>query len=186
MEEQQQVYADIAKRLRGLRDAMGIDVAETAKRTGFSTEKVEEYESGTVEIPASYIFVISKTFGVDANVIMSGTESHLHNYTLVKSGHGMVIDRRKDYDYMSLAYRFVGRKMEPFLVTVPPKNADQMTFNEHPGQEFIYLLEGSIEVALGDKVHTMEAGDCLYLDSHIPHAMRALNNKPAIFLDVLI
>ena len=186
MEEQHRVYADIAKRLRGLREAIGIDVAETAERTGFSTDKVEEYESGNIEIPASYIFVISKTFGVDANVIMSGTESHLHNYTLVKSGHGMVVDRRKDYDYMNLAYRFIGRKMEPFLVTVPFKDADKMTFNEHPGQEFIYLLEGSMEVALGEKVHVMEPGDCLYLDSNIPHAMRALNSKSAVFLDVLI
>lgn len=185
MDNENPVYKEIAYRLRGLRDALGISQDEMAQKLDMTIASVMEFESGEIDIPVSYVFSVAKTFNMDPTVLMSGGESHLQNYSLVKKNKAMAVDRRKDYDYHSLAYRFAGRKMEPFWVTVPPKEESEMTFNEHPGQEFIHILEGRLEVILGSKKIIMESGDSLYFDSHIPHAMRGLDNKNAKFLDVL-
>ena len=75
--------------------------------------------------------------------------------------------------------------MEPFLVRVPPKEQKDLTFNSHNGQEFIYMLEGRLELWMGDKAHILEPGDCIIFDSRIPHALRGLDGKDALFLDVL-
>ncbi|PIE68920.1 MAG: DNA-binding protein [Deltaproteobacteria bacterium] len=186
MDASNPIYKEIAPRLRGLRDALDMTVETMAGDLGVSTDEVEQFESGTVEIPVSYLFRVAQKYHVDLTVLISGDEAHLHNYTLVKAGKGLSVERRKDYDYKSLAYRFLDRKMEPFAIKVPPKALEDLNYSHHEGQEFIYMLKGRLEVHLGDKVFVVESGDSLYFDSATPHALRALGEDDAEFLDVII
>ena len=186
MDAQQPVFKDIAPRLRGLRDAMDLSAEDMAAQLGAAVTDVLKYEAGEHEIPVSYLFNVAQAFQVDLTVLISGKEAHLHTASLVRAGKGLSVERRTDYDYKSLAYRFVGRKMEPFIVTVPAKDQASLTFNEHPGQEFVYVLKGRLEITLGQTVHVMEPGDSLYFTSRTPHALRGLDGQPAEFLDVII
>jgi transcriptional regulator with XRE-family HTH domain len=181
----EEMYKEMAARLRGLREAMELSLEDVAKRLETTPDVVARYESGTCEIPAGYLVGVARALGADLTVLLSGSEAHLHRASLVRKGKGMSVERRKDYDYKSLAYRFVGRKMEPFLVTVPAKEKDELTFNEHPGQEFIYALSGTLEITLGTEVYVLEPGDSLYFTSRTPHALRGIGG-PAEFLDVAI
>lgn len=185
-EPQTPAYVEIARRLRGLREAMDFTPEDVALKLGLETEKVRLYESGQAEIPVSYLFEVAKLCNVDLTVLVTGSEAHLQNHALVRRGEGMSVERRKDYDYKSLAYSFTGRGMEPFMVRVPPKNESQITFNYHPGQEFIYVLKGKLEVRLGEKVLVLEPGDSLYFTSATPHALRGLDGQYAEFIDVII
>ena len=182
----EQAYKDIAPRLRGLRDALDWDVAELARRAGVEAADVERYESGQEEIPIGYLIKVSQASGVEMNTLIAGSEAHLTGHSLVRAGRGLAVDRRKDYDYKSLAYRFKGRRMEPFEITVPAKEPEDMTFTAHSGQEFIHLLEGRLELRLDQSVVEMEPGDSLYFDSQTPHALRGLDGKSARFLDVIL
>ena len=185
-ESQTPACAEIAGRLRGLREAMDFTIDDMAGNLGLEPEKVEFYESGAAEIPVSYLFEVAKLCGVDLTVLVTGSEAHLHNYALVRKGKGMHVDRRKDYEYKSLAYGFTGRRMEPFMVRVPSKDVDRLTFNEHPGQELIYVLQGNLEIRLGEKVLLLEPGDSLYFTSRTPHALRSINGEYAEFIDIII
>jgi transcriptional regulator with XRE-family HTH domain len=185
MNENTPVYGEIAARLRGLRDAIDLTTTEMAQRVDMPEQSVIDYESGAMDIPVSYLFSVAKAFNLDPTVLMSGDESRLHSYSLVKKDNVMAVERHKAYDYHSLAHRFSNRTMEPFRVIVPPKPKEELTFNDHPGQEFIHMLSGRLEVSLGKEVLVMEPGDSLYFNSHIPHAMRGLDEQEAVFLDVL-
>ncbi|MFW5731239.1 MAG: helix-turn-helix domain-containing protein [Desulfonatronovibrionaceae bacterium] len=185
-EEQLPAQEDIARRLKALRQAMDYTIAEMAEKLGMYPDTVELYETGTVEIPVSYLFEAAKICKVDLTVLVSGSEAHLHGHALIRQGKGMSVERRKDYDYKSLAYAFSGRRMEPFMVRVPPKTEQELTFTEHPGQEFIYMLKGKLEVRLGEKIIVLEPGDSLYFTSRIPHALRSLGTKQAEFIDVIV
>ena len=74
----------------------------------------------------------------------------------MRRGEGLSVERRKDYDYKSLAYRFSGRKMEPFLITVPAKTPGEMNMVSHSGQEFIHVLEGSLAICYQDEEHAVK------------------------------
>ncbi|MFW6323771.1 MAG: helix-turn-helix domain-containing protein [Desulfovibrionales bacterium] len=182
----QKPYEEIAPRLRALREALNLEADDLAARAGVTAEKVLSYESGESEIPVSYLYLAAQACGVDLTVLLSGGDAHLKEYSLVRSGKGLSVERRKDYQYKSLAYRFTHRRMEPFLVTVPPKEEQDLTYNSHPGQEFIHLLDGSLEIRIGENVLTLEPGDSLYFNSHLPHALRGLDGKEARFLDVIL
>ncbi|WP_320171398.1 XRE family transcriptional regulator [Maridesulfovibrio sp.] len=181
-----QAYKEIAPRLQGLRDAMDMTLEELAEKTGVTVEKAAQYESGTMEIPVSYLMDVAHICGVGLTVLISGSEAHLTNYALVRKGKGLVVDRRKDYDYKNLASTFVGRRMEPFMVEVPSKDVTEMNFTTHRGQEFIYVLEGRLELRLGDSVLELDEGDSLYFDSNTPHALRGLGGRSARMLDVIL
>ncbi len=182
----EQAYKDIAPRLRGLRDALDLSVAGLAAKAQVSEQEIERYESGQHEIPVGFLMKVAHACGVDLTVLISGSESRLTDFSLVKKGEGLSVDRRKDYDYKHLAYRFTGRKMEPFLIRVPPKAEKDMNMVSHPGQEFIYMLEGRLEIRVADSVLVLEPGDSLYFDSQNRHALRGLDNAEAVFLDVIL
>ncbi|QGY39079.1 cupin domain-containing protein [Pseudodesulfovibrio cashew] len=179
-------YKDIAPRLIGVREGIGWTVEEMADLLGVSAEKVTQYESGTEEIPVGYLLDVSRLCRVDLTTLISGREPHLKSYSLVRKSEGFSVDRRKDYDYKSLGYKFAGREMEPFLITVPPKSGDDMAETSHRGQEFIYVLEGRLEVRLAGEPLIVEAGDSLYFNSETPHALRGLDGKDVKFLDVIL
>ena len=122
---------------------------------------------------------------MDLTTLVTGGEAHLHGYCLRAKGKGLAVERRKDYDYKSLAYTFGGRRMEPFLITVPPKDESQLSFNSHPGQEFIHMLSGRLEITLDNSNSSLAEGDSFYFSSSIPHALRGLDGKEAVFVDVL-
>jgi transcriptional regulator with XRE-family HTH domain len=182
----EQAYKEIAPRLRGLRDALDMSIEDLAAKTGVSAAGVAEYESGEMEIPVGYLMKVAQACHVDLTVLISGVEPHLKGYSLVRHGEGLSVERRKDYDYKSLAYRFSGRKMEPFLITVPAKKPEDMTLVAHSGQEFIHVMEGRLELRLGEESLALDPGDSLYFDSQTPHALRGLDDKHAVFLDVIL
>ena len=77
----------------------------------------------------------------------TGAEPRLHTYPLTRNGKGVSVERRKDYKYQSLAHNFIHKKAEPFLVTVEPEEAETpVSYNSHPGQEFDYVLAGTLKV----------------------------------------
>jgi len=179
-------YKEIAPRLVGLREGIGWTPKEMGDLMGVSEDKVVEYESGNAEIPVGYMLDVSRLCRVDLTTLISGQEPRLKSYALVRKNEGFSVDRREDYDYRSLGYKFAGREMEPFLITVPPKSGDEVTETSHRGQEFVYVLEGRLELRLGGEPLILEAGDSLYFNSETPHALRGLDGKEAKFLDVIL
>lgn len=177
---------EIAARLRELRDIAGISIEELAKEFNVPVETYKEYESGEVDIPVGILYRAAGLFNVELTVLLTGQDPKLHTYTLVRKGKGVNVERRKAYKYQSLAYNFIRKKAEPFLVTVEPDPANKpVEFNSHPGQEFNYLLEGRMMIYLDGYELELNEGDSLYFDSTIPHGMKALDGKPAKFLAII-
>lgn len=177
---------DISRRITDLREALDISIAQLAERLDVSEADIMAYEAGQREVPVSYLYAFAKDTGVDLTALITGSEAKLHHYSMVKKGHGLSVSRRKQYKYQALAYRFNRPGMEPFLVTVPARDREGLVFNHHAGEEFIFLLQGRMEVLLGKDAVVLEPHDSLYFSSAIPHAMRALDGKEAVFLDVII
>jgi len=72
-------------------------------------------------------------------------------------------------------------------VTVDPGPEDAPDhLNSHPGQEFNYVLEGTLRIVLGSHEIILNQGDSLFFDSGIEHGMKALNGMSARFLAVIL
>ena len=176
----------VADRLIGLREVMDVSVEEAAEVCGITVEQYKSYESGIIDIPVGILQSMSKRYKIDIGTLISGNEPHMNSYCLTKKNKGLSVDRRSDYKYQALAAGFINRKADPFLVTVPYVENAVPHFNAHPGHEFVYLIEGRMELTVDEKVLTVEEGDTVYFDATKKHAMVALDGKSAKFLDLII
>lgn len=175
----------IAERLRALREAVSLSVTEAAEKCGISPEEFEHFESGKSDIPMSFICEAAEVFGVETTALISGEEPHATAFFITRKGTGISIERNRAYKYRSLAHGFRNVKAEPFEVTVEP-GKKPISLNTHPGQEFNMILEGSMQLQIGDNTLILHEGDCIYFDASRPHGMKALNGKKVKFLAIII
>jgi len=178
----------IAERMKELREVSGVTVESLAKHLGISAETYREYESGCIDMPVSLLYEIAGKFNVELTELLTGERPRLHTYSLTRKGKGVAVNRVEHYDYQSLALNFAHKHMEPLLVTIEPEKPSDppMETNAHPGQEFDYMLDGTLAVTIDGHELVLNEGDALFFDSHYPHSMRALNDKPAQFVAVIL
>lgn len=175
---------DIAARIKGLRLLCAISPEEAAEKLGVSFDDYQKYEKGEVDIPISILYEIADYYGVDLTEVLTGVSPKLHDVCYLKKGEGLKVERYDQYDFQSLAYKYVNRKIEPLLVTLDPDKNPQLV--SHKGQEFNYCLEGKMKVVIGAEEYVLTPGDTLYFNSMIPHKMLAMDDKPAKFLTVIL
>jgi quercetin dioxygenase-like cupin family protein len=174
-----------AIRMKVLREIEEISAEALAKELNIDLALYEKYESGSVDIPLGFLYEFANRFHVQLTEILTGEEPKLHVYSLVRKDKGLKIERTKAYEYLNLAYNFTNKKMESFLVTVPPSTSDDIHLNNHPGQEFNYILEGRLKIVIDKHDLILNQGDTLYFDSNYMHGMKALDGKEAKFLAII-
>jgi mannose-6-phosphate isomerase-like protein (cupin superfamily) len=177
----------IADRIKEIREISGISAETMAGKLEISTDLYLKYESGNADIPVGIIFEISELFNVELSVMLGGDNPKLRIYGVVRNGKGLKLERRKQYKYESLAYNFIHKKAEPFLVTIDPGTDDKsLEFNSHPGQEFNFVVKGTMMTIIDEHEIILNEGDSIYFDSGHKHAMKALNNEQVKFLAVVL
>jgi len=175
----------IAERLHGLRDALDLTTEVVASKCGVSLADYEKYESGNHDIPMSFICDLAQTFGVETTALISGNDPHSLAYFVTRKGTGASVERTKIYKYQSLAHGFRYAKAEPFEVTVEPSDKP-IHLNSHLGQEFNFILKGTMNLQIAGNDITLHEGDSIYFDSSKPHGMKALNGETVTFLAVIV
>jgi len=177
---------DIGQRLSALRDIMEYSCAAMAEKMGIDETTYRAYEKGEIDFSFSFLYNAATILGVDVLDILNGESPKLSTCCLVRKGEGFDIFRREAYDYKHLAFTFRDKKAEPFLVTVEPGKAEAPALHAHEGQEFDYVVSGQMRIFLGDLSYDLDAGDSIYYNSAVPHAMQAIGTEAAKFIAVVM
>lgn len=179
---------DVASRLRGLREVLELTPAEIAVRTSISEAEYIALEEGTRDFSLSFLYKCAQVMGVDLIELLTGEVPRLHTYTLVRAGEGLPIERRVGFAYRHLAYLFRGKKLEPLVVKAPYSETEQqkpIPLSSHAGQEFDFVLQGSLRVVIDGHEELLGPGDAVLYDSGRPHGMIAANGQDCEFLAIL-
>ena len=125
----------IAARMKELREICEFTQEEMAAQLYVPAAKYAAYESGAIDIPISVLLAMASACRVEPSALLTGSEPKLHVYCLTRDGQGVGVERRKEYQYQSLAYNFGGKVAEPFIVTAGPVPAGTpLVVNTHEGQ----------------------------------------------------
>lgn len=180
---------EISLRLKGMRDTLDISIEDMAAATGVTPDEYVRFETGERDFPFTFLYRAANRFGITLTDLMTGESPHLSGYTLVRSGEGLPIARRQGFSYLHAAARFRDRMSEPFIVTAPYEAGAEtaaIQLNSHVGQEFDYVLSGTLRVRIGEHEETLREGDTIYYDSSKPHGMVAVGGTPCRFLAVVM
>lgn len=179
----------IAQRLAYLRQISGRTPEEMAEVAGVSTAEYLAAEQGTRDFSFTFLFKCANALKVDITDLVTGEAAKLSRVSVTKKGEGMPILRREGFRYNHLASNFKNRAAEPFVVTAPYDPAaqdEEIPTATHSGEEFDYVISGTLKMRVGDKIYTLEAGDSVYYDSSIPHGMIAAGGADCVFMAVVL
>lgn len=176
----------IAMRITDLREISDYTVAQMADMCGVSEDEYARYESGETDIPISFLLKLNEIFHVDMTELLTGEAPRLNVYSVTRAGKGVDIQRRDQYIYKNLGYNFVHRKIEPLFVTIPVDTNKKLEPNSHEGQEFDYILSGTMKIVVAGHEVILRPGDSIYYNSRAPHAMTCAGDEPVNFLAMVI
>lgn len=164
-------------------------LGEVAKRSNLSAALLSRLENGGVSPSLELLAALTAALGVPLAQLFGDVGKPRGGAQHVPKGGGLEVVRRgtrRGHTYHLLAAdRGPRRVFEPFLVTLNDKSEVFPGF-EHPGTEFIYLLEGSLTYRHGDETHLLKAGDALTFAGDVPHGPEKLLKTPIRMLSVII
>jgi transcriptional regulator with XRE-family HTH domain len=174
----------IGQRIRALRKAKGIKLAELARESRISKALLSKIENAKVSSPISTYSNIASALGAHFSDLVQ--DEHKVGCLVIRKDQRKLVSRKRTaygYRFESLGDGWSNKKFNPFLLTYlpQPKDAPPPNFT-FEGEEFIFLLEGKLEVFYDRERHRLEPGDCIFLDASIPHGGRAFGKKKAMAL----
>ena len=117
----QEKIIEIANRIKELREVSDVTPEEISAQLDISVETYLTYESAAADIPASMLLEIANYYKVDLSLLLTGESPRMNVFTVTRDGKGVSVERRSQYKYQALAEKFIGKKIEPFVVTAEPK-----------------------------------------------------------------
>jgi len=179
----------VGARVKAVREKKALSLQDVALRTGFSESNISQIETGEALPPLGDLVKLARALEMKMGYFLVQGESK--PYTVVHKKNRKTVSRygsqktiRYGYSYESLAPEKRERNMEPFLVTLEPTSQDEPP-STHDGEEFIFVLEGEIEVLLGENREVLSSEDSIYYDSSLPHRVRSLGDRSARIVAVL-
>jgi DNA-binding XRE family transcriptional regulator len=175
--------------VKDLRLKHGLTIADVADLAGMSRGMLSKIENAQTSTSLETLSRLARALGVSMATLFRRYDMPGGSAQLVKSGEGMEVVRRgtrRGHTYHLLAYDQGPTKVfEPFLITIDHESEVFPTF-EHPGTEFIYMLEGRIEYRHGENTYLLEPGDSLTFRGDVPHGPEQLLQCPIRFLSVIV
>ena len=182
----------IGAKITTLRESLRLSQAELAERCDCDIAVLERIEAGKLPPSLAPLIKITRALGVRLGTLLDDDTNV--GPVVTRKGQAEAVARLKSLatssdagmlDFFSLAEGKTSRHMEPFMINVHPAPAGAHSLSSHEGEEFVYVLDGRIEVEYGHELQVLEPGDSIYYDSIVPHQLRAHGEGTARILAVV-
>lgn len=177
--------AEVAERIKAIREMCDISVEEMAEVVGKTPEEYVTYESGSMDFSFTFLYKVAERCGIDMVELLTGEQARLNECTYVKNGEGLPMNRRLGFQYQHLGYTLNRRLSETFVVIAPYIEGDDdsnIHLSTHDGQEFDYVLEGTMRFFHAGHYYDLGPGDSVYYNSGMPHGMYATSEGGCKFI----
>jgi transcriptional regulator with XRE-family HTH domain len=156
--------------IRTIRQEQGLSLRDVAERTGFSVSFLSLVERGKSSLALTSVYKLARAFNVDVATFFASAPAPepLPHVTRASRGDELVIEG-SDHTYRLLSGRSPDREMEPLLVILDPSDPVPEPV-AHEGDEFVYILSGTIRFMIGEREYELFAGDSVYFSATIPHS----------------
>ena len=172
-------FVPVGKKIKKARTAKKISYDSLANETGFSIEFLKKVESGKITPPVGSLLQISRALEIDSG-------------DLLKEDDGRMQDRIKAYTKRTGSYAYTtltpgaeNKHLKAFRVKVDAMKTHEGVSYNHEGEEFVYVLDGTIEVVVGEHVNTLGPGDSLHFNSGIQHRLKNTGKTDAELIVVI-
>jgi transcriptional regulator with XRE-family HTH domain len=181
---------NVGEKIKSIRESKNITREILSERSGLSFDQIIAIEENKNLPSLAPLIKIARVMGLrlgtflDDNDELGPVISRKADKTQSVSFSNNATESRKHMDYYSLSKAKSGRHMEPFIIDIIASDAE-FSLSSHEGEEFIYVLEGKIEINYGKETYILDPGDSIYYDSIVAHHVHACHNSAAKILAVV-
>jgi transcriptional regulator with XRE-family HTH domain len=174
---------EVGKRIQQLREERGISLETLSHLTGFEISRLTDIETGIEKPQLGTVMKLSKALDAAVGRLVSGMGTKLYSITRKNERKQIARSSSKTgqqnvYSYMSLAPEVQGRHMEALIVQL--ENTKDKEISVHNGEEFIFVLEGVVNLTIAKDTYDLEPGDSAYYLSTTSHFITAKTDKATI------
>ena len=182
----------IGNKIKVVRESRSLTIEEVSMRSGLSAESIENIEKGELIPGLTPLVKIARVLGVRLGTFMDDHETlgpvvNRAGAEHEKAGEQNIVRfserdnaRSSDLDFFSLARNKADRHMDPFIIDIYEPSGKEVKLSSHEGKEFIYVLEGTVEILYGKDKYRIEAGDSIYYDSIVSHHVHSVGGGAKI------
>ena len=180
----------VGSKIKGIRESKNLTIEEISERSGLSVEQINSIENDQNLPSLGPLIKVARALGVRLGTFMDDNDALGPVVTRAKdreadssiSFSNGAVDARKHMEYHPLAQQTAGRHMEPFIIDINPSDDLEYKLSQHEGEEFIYVMEGELEVDYGKEKYSLLPGDSIYYDSIVKHHVHSAPGKSAKIL----
>jgi electron transfer flavoprotein alpha subunit len=156
-----------------LRQDHGWSVEDLAEKAGQTPEFIERIENEEFSPPVSFLLRLAKAMNIDPGIFLRKEEKDI-----IRGQRSTAFTRRtRNYSYQTLTPGAENDHLRAFMVTIEAKQTHKPVEYKHEGEEFIYVMEGELELILGGTRHHLKTGESIHFNSEIPHKLKSLSNQ---------
>ena len=153
----------IGKRIRRARLDKKITLDMMANETGMSKEFIKKIEGGDQRPSVGTLLQISKILHIDSSFLLKEQDD------TIKARSKAYTKRTDNYAYTPLTPNAENKHLKAFKIVVEAGKGHAGVGFQHEGEEFVYVLKGSVEVKVGDNVNRLKENDSLHFNSGVKH-----------------
>ncbi len=186
-------HSIVGIKIRRIRETKGLSVEDIAERSGLSIEQINSIENDQNLPSLGPLIKVARALGVRLGTFMDDNDQlgpvicraeEREKNSSISFSNGAT-DSRKHMEYHPLAQQKAGRHMEPFVIDIHPDENKNFQLSAHEGEEFIYVMDGEVEVEYGKEKYLLKKNDSIFYDSIVKHHVHGVPGKSAKILAVV-
>jgi len=170
---------NLGEALRKVREEKGISMTELAEKTGYTKSFISQVEKNKTSPSLSSFFQIAEALGISPQEILHREDSS-ENIMLKKNERQVYHHKKSKTKFEFLFTKNPRRKMEPIFLNI--KVGGYSDTYSHEGEVFATILQGELELTVGDETYHLKEGDCAYFSTRIKHHWKNSGKKEVIAL----
>ena len=183
----------VGSKIKGIRESKNLTIEEIAESSGLSVEQITSIENDQNLPSLGPLIKIARALGVRLGTFMDDNDAlgpvvcraaDRERNSSISFSNGAA-DARKHMEYHPLAQQKAGRHMEPFVIDINPEENPDFKLSAHEGEEFIFVMNGEVEIEYGKEKYLLKEGDSIFYDSIVKHHVHGAPGKSAKILAVV-
>jgi len=178
MPKRKKVWESFGQRMKAIREDKGISLENLSQGTGYPLDVLQKVEAGDTPPPVSLVLQLSRTLKVDVEQIE--TEEEEKAFKRRDASHKK---RVESYAYTPLGHPESDKHLRAYMVTIDPETNHKGVEYHHEGEEFIYVLDGSLTIQVGQDIEKLKKGENIHFNSGLNHK---LSNPGHVTAELLV
>jgi transcriptional regulator with XRE-family HTH domain len=172
----------VGERIKILRVNQKRTLQEVADSCGLSKSMISKIENDKTVPSVATLVKIAGVLGTSISGLLEEESLDKAIVTSRKFAAEKLVKTEKGYHIFPYASEYHNKKMQPFLFVARKGEVIPHQLS-HEGEEFVYVVQGSMKMQVGDAEYILKTGDSLYFNALQKHGIIPITDE-VTYIDI--